>query len=816
MARLAFLTARFVAGAIFLLTWGYGVTTRSAFAFDMFVKPQLSPALVSFVTWHPAMFGLAYLLGALTLVPIIRTPAATTRQRVAWIAAVGYVVVFGGVTLWLAGQPFLASLGRGDNSLLVVPGALLPLLWLAAIDHLAAPRVKTQVEPLVLNQQALLRATVATAIVLWAAHVTGSWLGGVLSSGLAATAAGAGWSLLLDLAVAQVAYLAFAFASTVAQRGSRRIEYGLVVVLVALAIGEFVRQIVLPPLAFTDADRAMVALPFGVAIAAMWSGLRVSGTAQPQYGAFALFASSIAKVPMQVALIVLTLIAARYATIQIERIDWAFIMRQTIAVCEAIAVFALILPLAARGSRAGWTMRKLVAPPLVVLAVLHLAPLAAVPAHAFRTALEPQAAVERAIAMDPLAKVGSSTFVSRQPVDSGFFRTMLDDEASLWSASPAVPGDALTPITRPASAPNVFVIVMDSLRRDYLSPYNPEVTFTPAIDQWARDSFVFKNAFTPYGGTAQAMPSLWAGRSVPRGWQRIMKDINNLEHLIGTTGFDFLINDHTVREHLDETIPRTFLNPYVASVNTDLCQNVDAVIAHLRGRQSGQPVFTFLAPMNVHILNTMAGKTSRPYPGFHAPAAMQLERADACFGRFIADLRASGMYDNSIIVLTSDHGDSLGDGNRWGHQSYLFPEVVRVPLIISVPARLRSQLTTDLSRVAFLTDITPTLTSLVTGHSRDGDPPDGGVLLVPVDRDFRSRRRRTFMLMSSYGPVFGVLRKNGREMYMTDLRDWQEHTFELGPVGYNEVPVTDAVRRASQAGLLQDIDAVKRLYLKRQ
>ncbi len=46
------MSARLIAAAIFLLTWGYGVTAGSAFAFDMFVKPQLSKPLTDFVTWH--------------------------------------------------------------------------------------------------------------------------------------------------------------------------------------------------------------------------------------------------------------------------------------------------------------------------------------------------------------------------------------------------------------------------------------------------------------------------------------------------------------------------------------------------------------------------------------------------------------------------------------------------------------------------------------------------------------------------------------------------------------------------------------------
>ena len=56
--------------------------------------------------------------------------------------------------------------------------------------------------------------------------------------------------------------------------------------------------------------------------------------------------------------------------------------------------------------------------------------------------------------------------------------------------------------------------MIDSLRRDYLSPYNPAVTFTPAIDALARDSLVYRNAFTQYGATGLSVPSLWVGGQI--------------------------------------------------------------------------------------------------------------------------------------------------------------------------------------------------------------------------------------------------------------------------------------------------------------
>ena len=65
--------------------------------------------------------------------------------------------------------------------------------------------------------------------------------------------------------------------------------------------------------------------------------------------------------------------------------------------------------------------------------------------------------------------------------------------------------------------------------------------------------------------------------------------------------------------------------------------------------------------------------------------------------------------------------------------------------------------------------------------------------------------------MSSYGPVFGLVRR-GHDMYPTDLENWQEYAFALGMVGYQQIPLTDATRRVSQAEILKQSEAVKGVY----
>ena len=109
----------------------------------------------------------------------------------------------------------------------------------------------------------------------------------------------------------------------------------------------------------------------------------------------------------------------------------------------------------------------------------------------------------------------------------------------------------------------------------------------------------------------------------------------------------------------------------------------------------------------------------------------KLERIDTCFGSFLTYLQERGLYDNSIIILASDHGESLGTDGYWGHQFFLFPEDVRIPLIVRLPPAMRERFTTDLARVTLLRDVAPTLLAVLGQPVRDLEPPFGAALFVP-------------------------------------------------------------------------------------
>lgn len=102
-----------------------------------------------------------------------------------------------------------------------------------------------------------------------------------------------------------------------------------------------------------------------------------------------------------------------------------------------------------------------------------------------------------------------------------------------------------------------------------------------------------------------------------------------------------------------------------------------------------------------------------------------LSYIDAQIGKLITELKRLGYYDNTIIVLYSDHGFHLGDFGLWGKTTN-FEASTRVPLIFSGPGIERGITSTS---IVELIDIYPTLIGLTHADSK---PELGGITLAPI------------------------------------------------------------------------------------
>jgi arylsulfatase A-like enzyme len=245
-----------------------------------------------------------------------------------------------------------------------------------------------------------------------------------------------------------------------------------------------------------------------------------------------------------------------------------------------------------------------------------------------------------------------------------------------------------------------------------------------------------------------------------------------------------------------------------------LCDTLAEVRARLAQRTAeDDPVFVYTLPQDIHVSAVAReGGTALDdavYKGFDAPVASRVARIDRCFGEFVGDLRARGLYDESIIIVTSDHGDSLGEEGRVGHAYTLFPEIVRIPLIVRLPSRLAAALVPEDEGLSFSTDLSPTLYALLgqqPAHPRTffgrplfrprGTPPRGPEGAVPV-------------VAASYGAVYGALLDEGTTLYVLDTINLQEHAFALPRAGSaSTITPTAELRRAGQRAIrdtVQDI-----------
>ena len=341
----------------------------------------------------------------------------------------------------------------------------------------------------------------------------------------------------------------------------------------------------------------------------------------------------------------------------------------------------------------------------------------------------------------------------------------------------------LTPIDGPK--PNIFIFVIDSMRQDYVGAYNPKVDFTPNLDRFAADSVVIHNVYTQYAGTSLSEPAIWAGAMLLHAhYLQPFPRVNSLEKLVRTDGYQMVISD--------DEILRQVLSPddRLIKLDTDkklwnqleVCSTIRQAEAWLGTSGNHEPVFFYTQPKNVHQfarndLPMMTGDNWRLRPGFDNRIAYEVHQVDDCLGGFFGFLKTHALYDDSIIIVTSDHGDATGEFGRHSHSLSIFPEVMRVPMLIHLPQKMRNKLLYDDSHLSALTDITPSIYYLL-GHRPILQNPLFGHPIFVEHREELNPRDELF-LASDERAVYGLLTDDGKLLYTTYDSPARSFLFDL-------------------------------------
>ena len=143
---------------------------------------------------------------------------------------------------------------------------------------------------------------------------------------------------------------------------------------------------------------------------------------------------------------------------------------------------------------------------------------------------------------------------------------------------------------------------------------------------------------------------------------------------------------------------------------------------------------------------------------------------DYHIGRLIDELKRRNLYDDSIIVITSDHGEEFRDHGGRLHTNSLYEELVHVPLIIKVPC-MRDGV---INGIVAESDIMPTLLSLVGLDVPDDVSGD----IIPFNKDgFEPVSKKVYLETRRVANLRGLI--DGRYKIISNKRNGQVQLYDL-------------------------------------
>ncbi len=323
----------------------------------------------------------------------------------------------------------------------------------------------------------------------------------------------------------------------------------------------------------------------------------------------------------------------------------------------------------------------------------------------------------------------------------------------------------------------ILLYVMDSLRPDFLSCYGYAKETSPNVDRLAHEGVVFTNAFAQSTWTRASAASILT--SVYPSVHRVI----NLNHAFGgsvptlpealqrlgfkTVAITSMANispyfgfgrgfDHFVELYKEESVKKkrkmTKTLEGIGSIPIPTSEDIhDFLVPFLRNGLN-QDLFIFVWSGDTHDpyfhrdpdLARFASLSQEALPAkeiiyMHSPREVDRLKSlyedmiyynDHQIGRLIMELRKRDLFDQTLFIFTSDHGESFGEHGVNSHGGAPFDEVIRIPLIIKFP---QTSFRGKLSGLVQHIDLSPTLLDLI-GRT-DGHSSLQGKSLLPLLRD---------------------------------------------------------------------------------
>ncbi|MEM1204647.1 MAG: sulfatase [Acidobacteriota bacterium] len=282
-----------------------------------------------------------------------------------------------------------------------------------------------------------------------------------------------------------------------------------------------------------------------------------------------------------------------------------------------------------------------------------------------------------------------------------------------------------------ARRPNVLIYLVDTLRADHLGTYGYDRGTTPNIDRFAQDAVVFTEARAQSSWTRPAVVSVMTGlypqsHGVEKRDAALSEEVDTLAELLSAEGCV------TAGVTTNGNVERAFGMGQGFGVYQHLRESSSLRSVHQPGDRLNAWLFTWLggwekAPDTGDAPFFLYAHATDPHAPYTPPDRLRLrfaaaadprlgeleevrrifrgERAagpevadqlralydaeiavtDEYFGALLEELKRRGLYDDTLVVLVSDHGEEFLDHGDWEHGRTLYDEQLRVPMIVKLP-----------------------------------------------------------------------------------------------------------------------------------
>ncbi|MEM6572567.1 MAG: sulfatase [Planctomycetota bacterium] len=321
--------------------------------------------------------------------------------------------------------------------------------------------------------------------------------------------------------------------------------------------------------------------------------------------------------------------------------------------------------------------------------------------------------------------------------------------------------------------PNVLLIVLDTLRADRLGCYGYDRPTSPYLDSFARESVLFEDVWSGAPWTLPSHASLLSSlHAIEHGvfdaGSRLAGEVETLAEVLWKAGYETAAFTEGGYARAELGLAQGFER---FRVHAPEVEETFADAARWIGEQE-RPFFAFVQTYKVHapydpeaefrarfvreaegasdeeLRVPAAPRPASPEPVDPALAARmsdlydaEIAELDVALEQLLEGLRASGVLDETLVVITSDHGEEFGEHGQYGHGNSLYEEQLAVPLLVRGPRTYRGG--RRVARPVLALDVAPTIARAA------GAPVPAAWSGVPLDG---SGRRRVATLWVPFRP----------------------------------------------------------------